>query len=134
MNSTLLGLPNDVKGFIYFDALSHIASSVIALPMSESVKKISIAAVQNLDTDVMYLQNFVQGLNEPLLVEVFEELGQTINLLQSDNADEFYSIDTRMKKYANVNPLTGPMLLEKLVQGEQVAVPVVPKTGLSRFR
>lgn len=72
-------------------------------------------AVADLDLDARYLQGFVAGLDEPLLLQIFEELRQTIDLLQSDNTDEFYSIDTRMKKYSNVNPLTGPVLLEKYV-------------------
>lgn len=29
MSSTLLGLPKDIKGLIYFDALSHIATSIL---------------------------------------------------------------------------------------------------------
>lgn len=72
-------------------------------------------AVADLDLDARYLQGFVAGLDEPLLLQIFEELRQTIDLLQSDNTDEFYSIDTRMRKYSNVNPLTGPVLLEKYV-------------------
>lgn len=85
------------------------------MPLSDHVKKISKAAVQDLDTDVTYLQRFVAGLGEPALLQIFEELRQTIDLLQSGNSDEFYSIDTRMKKYANVDPLNGPVLLEKYV-------------------
>ncbi|PWW79860.1 exocyst complex subunit Sec15-like protein [Tuber magnatum] len=117
MSSTLLGLPKDIKGFIYFDALSHIATSILALPMSDSVKKINKNAVAALDMDVHYLMEFVDSLNEPLLPTIFEELRQTINLLQSDSAEEFYSIDTRMRRYASVNPVNGPVLLEKLVSG-----------------
>jgi hypothetical protein len=113
MSSTLLGLPKDIKGFIYFDALSHIATSILALPLSDSVKKINKNAVAVLDMDVKYLMEFVNSLNEPLLPTIFEELRQTTDLLQSDNSDEFYSIDSRMKKYASVDPINGPVLLEK---------------------
>lgn len=141
MNSTLLGLPRDIKGLIYFDALSHVASSILALPMSPSVTKITRAAVHRLEADVNFLQKFVEGMQEPLLLQVFEELGQTIELLKSNSPEDFYSIETRMKKYANVNPLTGPVLLEKLVD-EPPPPPtslsmrsvMEMKTGLSRFR
>lgn len=71
--------------------------------------------MEDLDTDVTYLQTFVAELGEPLLLQIFEELRQTIDLLRSDNSDEFYAIDTRMRKYANVDPLNGPVLLEKYV-------------------
>ena len=98
----------------------------------DSVKMINKIAVQDLDTDVTYLQKFVQGLGEPLLLQVFEELDQTVDLLQSDNADEFYDIGTRMKKYANVNPLTGPNLLEKLMLGEaEKDKTPAPRAGLA---
>ncbi|RPB06115.1 exocyst complex subunit Sec15-like protein [Choiromyces venosus 120613-1] len=128
MSSTLLGLPKDIKGFIYFDALSHIATSILALPMSDSVRKINKNAVAALDMDIRYLMEFVDSLNEPLLPTIFEELRQTIDLLQSDNAEEFYSIDTRMRRYASVNPINGPVLLEKLVSG------AAPVSRLARFR
>ena len=29
MNSTLLGLPREIKGLIYFDALSHAANKIL---------------------------------------------------------------------------------------------------------
>ena len=29
METTLLGLPNDIKGLVYFDALSHLASEIL---------------------------------------------------------------------------------------------------------
>jgi len=106
--------------------------------MSESVKMITKVAVQDLDTDVTFLQKFVKDLGDPTLPQIFEELGQTINLLQNDNPDEFYDIGTRRRRYANVGPLTGPVLLEKLMAGEAekeraAATPV--RTGLAaRFR
>ncbi|KAG0642207.1 exocyst complex subunit Sec15-like-domain-containing protein [Tuber brumale] len=128
MSSTLLGLPKDIKGLIYFDALNHIATSILALPMSDSVKKINKNAVAALDMDIRYLMEFVDSLNEPLLPTIFEELRQTIDLLQSDNAEEFYSIDTRMRRYASVTPINGPVLLEKLVSG------AAPVSRLARFR
>ncbi|KAI5793189.1 exocyst complex subunit Sec15-like-domain-containing protein [Geopyxis carbonaria] len=130
MNSTLLGLPEDIQGLIYFDALGHLASSILALPLAENVKKMNKIAVRDLDTDVTYLQKFVEGLGKPLLLQIFEELRQTIDLLLSDNTDEFYDIKTRMKKYTNVDLLNGPVLLEKLLAGEAST----NRTGLARFR
>jgi hypothetical protein len=106
--------------------------------MSESVKTINKVAVQDLDTDVTFLQKFVEGLGDPTLPQIFEELGQTIDLLQNDNPDEFYDIGMRMRRYANVDPLTGPVLLEKLMAGEterERAASTPVRTGLAaRFR
>lgn len=63
--------------------------------------------------DVEYLSKFVDSLNNPILHENLDELQQTVNLLQSDNTDEFYDIATRNKKYGRVDAMNGPILLEK---------------------
>lgn len=34
MNSTLLGLPREIKELIYFDALSHAANKILVRPRS----------------------------------------------------------------------------------------------------
>lgn len=66
--------------------------------------------------DVNYLTDFVGSLeNGQMLRENLDELQQTVNLMQSDNHDEFYDISIRNKKYGRVDPLNGPMLLEKYV-------------------
>ncbi|RCI10874.1 hypothetical protein L249_5448 [Ophiocordyceps polyrhachis-furcata BCC 54312] len=123
MNSTLLGLPREIKELIYFDALSHTANKILALPLSPEVKHISSCGVSALAQDVRYLTEFVSSLeNGPMLRENLDELQQTINLMQSDNFDEFFDISTRNKKYGRVDALNGPLLLEKLT-------PVTPTTG-----
>lgn len=67
-----------------------------------------------LSQDVQYLVQFVDSLeNGPMLRENLDELQQTINLLQSDNHDEFFDISSRNKKYGRVDALNGPLLLEK---------------------
>ena len=50
-----------------------------------------------------------------MLKENLDELQQTINLMQSDNHDEFFDISTRNKKYGRVDAMNGPVLLEKYV-------------------
>lgn len=110
----LLALPDDIKGLIYFDALSHLASAILALPMSDSVKQITPAAVENLKLDVDYLEDFVQRLRIGL-PGIFDELQQTVELLRQgkEKSEMFYNIETRMRNYASVDPLNGPVLLEK---------------------
>lgn len=119
MNSTLLGLPTEIKELIYFDALSHAANEILALPLSPEVRKINPYGVAALAKDVDYLADFVDSLNNPILRENLDELQQTVNLLQSDNSDEFYDISTRNKKYGRVDAMNGPMLLEKYVSYHQ---------------
>ncbi|KZF21262.1 exocyst complex subunit Sec15-like protein [Xylona heveae TC161] len=119
MSSVLLGLPTEIKELIYFDALSHAATMILALPLSADVPTINRNGVAALALDVQHLSQFVDSLGVPILRENLDELQQTVNLLQSDNSDEYYDVSTRNKKYGRVDPMNGPLLLEKLTQGMQ---------------
>lgn len=132
MNSTLLGLPREIKELIYFDALSHAANKILALPLSNDVKHINPNGVSALAQDVQYLTEFVDSLeNGQMLRENLDELQQTINLLQSDNHDEFFDISTRNKKYGRVDALNGPILLEKLTPISQSPARSAPLANFS---
>ncbi|KAL3431665.1 exocyst complex subunit Sec15-like-domain-containing protein [Aspergillus tetrazonus] len=122
MNSTLLGLPKEIKELIYFDALSHASTMILALPLSAEVKRINPNGVMALAKDVEYLYQFVDSLNNPILRENLDELQQTVQLMQAENADEFYDISMRNKKYGRVDAINGPTLLEKLTHTVQSPV------------
>ncbi|KAL5319896.1 hypothetical protein ACEPPN_012954 [Leptodophora sp. 'Broadleaf-Isolate-01'] len=116
MNSTLLGLPREIKELIYFDALSHAANMILALPLSPSIKKINPNGVAALAKDVNYLSDFVDTLdNAPILKENLDELQQTVLLMQTENPDEFYDVGMRNKKFGRVDAMNGPRILEKYV-------------------
>ncbi|KAI9746449.1 MAG: hypothetical protein M1818_000162 [Claussenomyces sp. TS43310] len=116
MNSTLLGLPREIKELIYFDALSHAANMILALPLSPDVRRINPNGVAALAKDVGYLTEFVDSLeNAPILQGLLDELQQTVNLMQTDNPDEFFDIATRNKKFGRVDALQGPKILEKCI-------------------
>ncbi|UKZ53484.1 hypothetical protein TrVGV298_007276 [Trichoderma virens] len=84
--------------------------------------------------DVNYLTEFVGSLeNGQMLRENLDELQQTVNLMQSDNHEEFYDISIRNKKYGRVDVLNGPMLLEKLTPTAQPSGRAAPLSNLSRF-
>lgn len=92
------------------------AAASQALPLSPDVKKINPHGVAALAKDVRHLTDFVDGLeNGFMLRSNLDELEQTIQLLQSDNTDEFFDISTRNKKYGRVDAMNGPILLEKYV-------------------
>ncbi|PYH98927.1 exocyst complex component Sec15 [Aspergillus ellipticus CBS 707.79] len=131
MNSTLLGLPTEIKELIYFDALSHAANMILALPLSVEVKRINPNGVIALAKDVEYLYQFVDGLGVPILRENLDELQQTVQLMQADNTDEFYDISTRNKKYGRVDAIHGPILLEKIIRTVQSPVKTDKFTTLS---
>ncbi|KAF9892203.1 hypothetical protein FE257_002609 [Aspergillus nanangensis] len=131
MNSTLLGLPTEIKELIYFDALSHAANMILALPLSSDVKGINPNGVMALAKDVEYLYDFVDSLGNPILRENLDELQQTVQLMQADNTDEFYDISTRNKKYGRVDAINGPILLEKVTRTIQSPVKTDKFTTLS---
>lgn len=115
MTSTLLGLPREIKGLIYFDALSHAAERILALPLQDDVKTINPNGVEAISKDVKFLVEFVQGLENSLMLQgTLEELEQTVALLQVQDSTEYYDIALRNKFYSRVNALNGPKLLEKL--------------------
>ena len=83
------------------------------MPLAPDVKRITPKGVTALSKDVEYLSDFVATLGNPILQENTDELQQTVALMQSDNSDEFYDVATRNKKYGRVDPMNGPLLLEK---------------------
>jgi hypothetical protein len=84
------------------------------LPLSSDVKKINPNGVAALAKDVDYLARFVDSLEGALILrENLDELQQTVALMQTENADEFFDVSTRNKKFGRVNAMNGPVLLEK---------------------
>jgi exocyst complex component 6 len=82
--------------------------------LSSDVKKINPNGVAALAKDVEYLAEFVDSLeNAPILKENLDELQQTVNLMQTENPDEFFDVATRNKKFGRVDALNGPRILEK---------------------
>ncbi|KAH8895180.1 exocyst complex subunit Sec15-like protein [Thozetella sp. PMI_491] len=135
MNSTLLGLPREIKELIYFDALSHAADKILALPLSSDVKKINPNGVAAIAMDVKYLAEFVGSLENAFMLEQnLDELQQTVALMQSENHDEFFDISTRNKKYGRVDAMNGPILLEKLTSTVEAPRGAAPLASFgSRF-
>ncbi|QDS70544.1 hypothetical protein FKW77_010392 [Venturia effusa] len=117
MSSVLLGLPTGIKELIYFDALSHAADKILALPLDEQVPRISPAALRVLAQDVAFLGNFVDSLNDPILRENLDGLFQTVSLMQSENPEEFYDTGIANRKYGRVDRIHGITLLEKVREG-----------------
>jgi hypothetical protein len=140
MSSILLGLPREIRELIYFDALSHASNKILvrnpqpspadlftsafppktetdvfkALPLSPEVQRINANGVAALAQDVQYLSDYVDGLeNGPMLKENLDELQQTVDLMQSDNHEEFFDSSMRNKKYGRVDVMNGLILLEK---------------------
>ncbi|KIW75842.1 hypothetical protein Z517_10587 [Fonsecaea pedrosoi CBS 271.37] len=116
INSVLLSLPSSLKDLMLFNAISHTASSILSLPLSPQVDRITTACIAQMDMDIQHFRSYVETLpNNSILLESLDELIQTVALMSTDQPDEFYDISLRNKKYRNVDPLKGPQLLEKVV-------------------
>lgn len=74
-----------------------------------------------LATDVRFLNDFVSSLQNPILQQNLDELQQTVALMEADNSDEFYDSGLRNRKYGQVNPMNGPLLLEKITKVVEAA-------------
>lgn len=55
------------------------------------------------------------------LIRTVDELSQTAALMESGNPDEYYDITQRDRKYAAVDAQNGPLLLEKVERGRELA-------------
>ncbi|TQS38837.1 hypothetical protein Golomagni_00649 [Golovinomyces magnicellulatus] len=125
MSSTLLALPPSIKELIYFDALSHATTSILSLPLSPSVKAINPNGVAALAIDVSYLEEFISTLpNALLLRDGLDELLQVVALMQLENAEEFYDVAVRNRKFGRVDPLVGANIISKLTHTVQSSKPV----------
>ncbi|KAK5374824.1 Rab GTPase-binding exocyst subunit S15 [Exophiala xenobiotica] len=132
INSVLLSLPSSLKDLMLFNAISHTASSILSLPLSPSVERITTTAIAQLSMDISHFRSYVETLpNNSILLESLDELIQTVALMSTDQPDEFYDISLRNKKYRNVDPLKGPQLLEKVVH-VNVQSPTVGGSGPDR--
>ncbi|RMZ91963.1 hypothetical protein DV736_g783, partial [Chaetothyriales sp. CBS 134916] len=97
-STVLLSLPASLKELMLFNAISHTASSILGLPLSPEVGKISPFAVQQLSLDVAHFTEYVRTLpNHMILLESLDELTQTISLMQSSQPEEFYDVSLRNK-------------------------------------
>ncbi|GAB7343649.1 hypothetical protein MBLNU457_1641t1 [Dothideomycetes sp. NU457] len=123
MTSVLLGLPPKIKELIYFDALSHISTAVLSLPLEQTVQRISPQAVTAYRLDVEHLVDFVGGLGDKKLLENLEELKQTVELMSiasvpgSRAEEEFFDAEKSRRRFAMVDRANGAELLEKVSQG-----------------
>ena len=114
MNSVLLSLPDELKNLMLFNAIAHTAEKILDQPLSPAVRHISPNGVKALSIDVAFLTDFVNSLNNPILQQNLEQLQQTVALMEAENTNDYYDNQMRNKKYGLVDPLTGPILLEKL--------------------
>jgi len=121
ISTTLSNLPESIKSFVYFDAFNHLSSSLLKYltQQTSGTQKMNIYFVQTVDKDVSSIENFIESLNNPMILDCFTELRQVINLLLSPNPENFLNASTRNKLYYSVNIHPLIILLEKLLKGHE---------------
>lgn len=128
MSSVLLGLPEQIKELIYFEALNHISNCLLSLPLDPNVRRISPQAVTAYKLDVDDLIGFVEALPEaPVLLESMTGLRQTVDLMvlaAEGKGEEFFDSSKSQQRFAKVDKIKGAELLEKVYTG-----PAEPAAG-----
>lgn len=119
MSSVLLGLPPRIKELIYFEALSHIGSALLALPLDPGLARVTPQAVTAYRLDVDYLVEFVTGLGDSVILDGLDELRQTTELMSAACVpggraeEEFFDAEKGRKRFGRVDRANGAELLEK---------------------
>lgn len=131
-DSKLVHLPPQIKSFVYFDALDHLANELLHLFTSPSIRKMSQPAIENFSLDVEHLEHFVASLGDPVLetADHFGEIRQLIALVQSPKPSEMLDPAIRQRKYGRVKINVAIQLLERLLS----AIGYMPLDSGSRAR
>ncbi|CCG81161.1 putative Exocyst complex component Sec15 [Taphrina deformans PYCC 5710] len=120
IDSKLANLPLQIKGFVYFDALDHLADQLRSMIQSPQVRKITDTAVYNFNHDISFLEQFILSLADPVLEgsDTLGEIRQSINLLQSGDVSEYLDGTVRNRKYPRVKAAQAIQLLEKMLAAQ----------------
>lgn len=113
-NAALLNLPETIKSLLYFDALEHLSQSMKGLLLDTDRQHMTEIALSNFDTDVRFVEDFVNSLGDPTLNDTFLELRQLLDLaILSDNPEEYLTPQVRNRKYNRLNSRDVVILFEK---------------------
>ncbi|CEP09699.1 hypothetical protein [Parasitella parasitica] len=116
-NAALLNLPETIKSLLYFDALEHLSQSMKSLLLNPDQRIMTEIALSNFDTDVRFVEDFVQSLGDPTVMDTFVELRQLLDLaILSDNPEEYLTPQVRNKKYSRLNSQDVIVLFEKVLR------------------
>ncbi|KAF8929985.1 exocyst complex subunit Sec15-like-domain-containing protein [Dissophora ornata] len=128
MSATLQNLPDSIRTYVYYDALEHLASQLHGIFTDPNVKHINQNFVAVFDKDIRYLEDFVATLDNPNVTMTFLPLRQLINLLLSENTEEYMDPSIRNRNYAQVKPDDVTRMLEKLMTAPVATTSTQEKT------
>ncbi|KAB7498208.1 Exocyst complex component 6 [Armadillidium nasatum] len=106
-------------------ACQHIARSLLDMLLNENVKQMSLAALEQLNLDVIQCEQFaasepVEGFEEGALLMYFSDLRQLLDLFMSEDwSTYFHDYGKEKSKYLRVHPHQAIIIVEKLREGEK---------------
>ncbi|KAG0235982.1 hypothetical protein BGX31_004103 [Mortierella sp. GBA43] len=124
----LENLPDNIRTFVYYDALEHLASQLHHIFTDPNVKHINQNFIAMFNKDIQYLEDFVATLDIPNVIETFVPLRQLINLLLSENMEEYTDPNIRSRSYPQVRPDDVTRMVGKLMTAPVVATTTQEKT------
>lgn len=133
VRTALQNLPQNIKTFVYFDALDHLATSLkVLLPLVQtkniqnlllSARRLNENAIANFDLDVQYLEDLVQNLGDASVADAdtFLELRQSVNLLKNESSlEDYLQMQPRMRYYNRISTQDAVSLFEKLLNNSSI--------------
>jgi len=121
-------LPTRVAGTACMSACQHLARQLLAMLLSDSVRQVSVAALEQLSLDVLQCEQFaagepVPGLEEGALVLCFADARQLLDVCLAEDWSTYFSERGRGgARYLRVTPQRAEAVLEKLLEGERKGV------------
>ncbi|XP_063606126.1 exocyst complex component 6B-like isoform X1 [Penaeus indicus] len=128
LNSTFTAftnLPVRVAQTACMSACQHVAKSLMSMLLSEDVKQMSLAALEQVNLDVIQCEQFaafepVEGFEEGALLMCFADLRQLLDLFMTEDwSTYFHDYGSENSKYLRVNPHNAIIIVEKLREGEK---------------
>nr|XP_045609242.1 exocyst complex component 6B-like [Procambarus clarkii] len=128
LNSTFTAftnLPVRVAQTACMSACQHVAKSLMAMLLSEDVKQMSLAALEQVNLDVIQCEQFaafepVEGFEEGALLMCFSDLRQLLDLFMTEDWSTYlHDYGSENSKYLRVNPHNAIIIVEKLREGEK---------------
>lgn len=126
MFSSFINVPPRVAQESCKAACEHIAKSLLGFILSDSVKQLTMGALQQINLDTIQCEQFaasdpVPGLEEGVLLKYFSELRQLLDLLMAwDWSAYFHDFGQENSKYDRINPSTAICVLEKLTENKNM--------------
>ncbi|KAG0180252.1 hypothetical protein DFQ28_005144 [Apophysomyces sp. BC1034] len=137
-NAALLNLPESIKSLLYFDALEHLSQcmkaskDILNLLLDPDQRATTEVSLRNFDTDVRFLEDFIQNLGDPTIGETFVELRQLLELTECENPEDYLTPPIRNRKYGRVRSQDVIILFEKLLRDMPQANGMNPKQRMRR--